>query len=475
MGPHPLASGLYTDFYELTMAQGYFLQGMQDITAVFDLYFRTCPFGGGYAVAAGIAEAVDAALSVRFSDDDCRYLADRGLHPDFLAYLKNFRFTGDIDGCREGDMVFPETMLLRVAAPIIQAQLLESLLLNIVNFQTLIATKTMRTVHAAQGRPVIDFGLRRAQGQASIAAARAAFIGGATGTSNTFAARLYGIPAVGTHAHSWVQSFDDEYAAFAAYASLYPDAVTLLVDTYDTLRSGIPNAIRVARELSAAGKRLRAVRIDSGDLYEVSVQARAMLDAAGLSDVNIIASDQLDEYRIADLLQRGAPLDMFGVGTKLVCAYDQPALDGVYKLCECGGRPCLKRSEAPEKINNPGRKKVVRCVGANGRFAADAILLGNEDPHDLTGLHDIALHDRCICLDAAGLQYEPVTIPLVRAGTPVASWPTLAEIQAFAQKQWQRLPEGCARLRSPDPYPVGLSGRLARLKRSLLQRRHEHD
>jgi len=464
----PLSSGLYTDFYELTMAQGYYVLGMQDTPAVFDLYFRTCPFNGAYAVAAGIAEAVEAVLQLCFSDDECSYLSDLGFRPDFLSYLKNFKFTGDLDGCREGEIVFPGTCLLRVSAPLIQAQLLESMLLNIVNFQTLIATKALRTVYAAQGKPVVDFGLRRAQGQASLAATRAAFIGGVIGTSNTYAARYYGIPAVGTHAHSWVQSFDTEYEALSAYARLYPDAPTLLIDTYDTLRSGLPAALRVAQELQSSGKMLRAVRIDSGDILNISKQVRSQLDAAGLFSVKIVASDQLDEYRIAHLLEHKAPIDLFGVGTKLICAYDQPALDGVYKLAECKGRPRLKCSDDPSKVNNPGRKKTARYYSAGGDCYCDVLMLDDEDPAQISCFHLVHHPESMITLQQP-VKYDLLTIPLVRGGKQVFTFPTLKEMQEYARERFSHLPAPHKCLIDPIPYPIGLSERLYHVKQSLIQ------
>lgn len=467
-------SGLYTDYYELTMAQGYFFQGKRDCRAVFDLYFRTCPFGGGYAVAAGLEEAIHRVLYFRFSSDDLAYLKHLGFQPDFLAYLKNFRFSGDIDACREGDIAFPDTQLMRVAAPVIEAQLLESMLLNIVNFQTLIATKTMRTVSAAQGRTIVDFGLRRAQGAASVAAARASYIGGATGTSNTLAAKIYGIPAVGTHAHSWIQSFGSEYAAFRAYASLYPDVTVLLVDTYDTLHSGIPNAIRIAREMEASGNRLRAIRLDSGDLAYFSKKSRAMLDAAGLPYVKIVVSNQLDEYLIASLLEQQSPIDMFGVGTKLICAYDQPALDGIYKLCEFAGQPTLKLSENPEKINNPGMKKTVRYVSEENRFLIDGLLLEDENPQTLAMLRHPTISFKKTFIDAIKTQSEKITVPILRNGEPVNDFPSLAAVQRFAGERFAMLPDEHKRFNNPHIYRVGLSDRLLQLRQELIQRRPDH-
>ncbi|MCX8044882.1 MAG: nicotinate phosphoribosyltransferase [Desulfobacterota bacterium] len=474
METQPLYSGLYTDYYELTMAQGYYLLGMADIPAVFDLYFRTSPFGGAYAVAAGCAEAIEAVLHLSFSDEELSYLSGLGFHQDFLSYLKKFRFTGDIDGCREGEIVFPSIPLLRINAPLLQAQLLESLLLNIINFQTLIATKTMRMVCAASGRPVIDFGLRRAQAQASIAAARAAYIGGAAGTSNTLAAYRYGIPAVGTHAHSWVQGFQTEYEAFSAYARLYPQSTTLLIDTYDTLRSGLPNAISIARELEATGNRLRAVRIDSGDLLMLSKQVRSSLDAAGFSYVRIIASDQLDEYRIADLISHNAPIDLFGIGTRLVCAYDQPALDGVYKLSECNNRPCIKCSNDPSKTNLPSKKKVVRYCTEDGKFYCDVIMFDDEDPKAQERVYDLRFADYSMQLPNHLTSFDLITIPLVRAGRSVADPPPLQDIQAYASQRASLLPEEHKRLTDAAPYPVYVSERLYRLRESLLIRRNNN-
>jgi len=467
-------TGLYTDYYELTMAQGYFLQGKKDYRAVFDLYFRTCPFGGGYAVAAGLAEAIARVQLFRFSADELAYLKQLGFHPEFLSYLNHFSFSGDIDACREGDIVFPDILLMRVAAPIIEAQLLESMLLNVINFQTLIATKTMRTVSAAQDRTIVDFGLRRAQGTVALGAARAAYIGGAEGPSNTLAAHRYGIPAVGTHAHSWIQSFDSEYAAFHAYASLYPDATTLLIDTYDTLVSGIPNAIRVAREMEASGNRLRAIRLDSGDLAYFSKKARAMLDAAGLSYVKIVVSNQLDEYLIASLLEQHAPIDTFGVGTKLICAYDQPALDGIYKLCEFDGQPTLKFSENPEKINNPGRKKVIRYVDDNNRFLIDGLLLEEENSQTLPLLRHPTISFKKTSIDAINPHSEEITVPVLRDGKPVYDFPSLAIIRNFARDRFAMLSDEHKRFNNPHVYRVGLSDRLFRLRHELIQRRPDH-
>lgn len=469
---HFSRSGLYTDFYELTMAQGYLCAGKQDLLATFDLTFRSAPFGGGYAVFAGLEQAVQSALAFSYTSDDRAYLQGLGFRTDFLDWLAGFRFTGDIDAFREGDIVFPDDVLVRVSAPLAQAQLLESMLLNVINFQTLVATKTRRIVSAARGRTVIDFGLRRAQAEASMAATRAAFLGGAAGTSNTLAAKHLGIPAMGTHAHSWIQSFESEVAAFAAYARLYPEATTLLVDTYDTLASGVPNAIRVAHEMEAGGARLRAIRLDSGDLAYLAKQARRMLDQAGLGYVKIVASNQLDEHLIASLLDQQAPIDIFGVGTRMACASDQPALDGVYKLCEIAGVPTLKLSNNPEKVNNPGKKKVLRYVDGQGRFLIDALALDDEveGAVDLIRHPTVGMHTTPVRRPA--MRPDPVFFPVVRGGELVADLASLQASQALARERFALLPEEHARFANPHVYRVGLTEKLFRLRQELIQRHH---
>lgn len=464
-------TGLYTDFYELTMAQAYYYSPYRDSIATFDLHYRKNPFGGGYAVFAGLSEAMDALMQYRFDQSDIDFLSRQGFKPDFLDYLANFRFTGSIDGFREGDIVFNGEPLLRVCGPIIEAQLMETLLLNIINFQTLVATKTMRTVQAARGLDVVDFGMRRAQGAAALAASRAAYIGGGVGTSNTEAARIYDIPAVGTHAHSWVQSFETELDAFRAYAEVYPDSTTLLVDTYDTLASGIPNAIRVAKELDGKGHRLKGVRLDSGDLAYFSRKSRVMLDEAGFDDVRIVASNQLDEQLIASLLDQGAPIDVFGVGTRLVTAYDQPALDGVYKLSALDNRPTLKFSENAEKINLPGDKTVVRFINGDGLFAMDGILLEEENPAGVRVIRHPSIEFKRTDLRKERFDPETVFHPIIRQGQPVEPMPELKTIRRFARERWQKLPEGHKRFVNPHTYRVGLSNRLYALRRKLIGRR----
>ncbi len=470
----PTRSGLYTDFYELTMAQGYFCSGKKDVRATFDLYFRSAPFGGGYAVFAGLEQAVQSALAFSYSDDETAYLKGLGFRADFLDWLGTFRFTGDIDAFREGDIVFPDDVLMRVSAPVIEAQLLESMLLNIVNFQTLVATKTMRVVSAARGRAVMDFGLRRAQAEASMAATRAAFIGGTAGTSNTLAAKNFGIPVAGTHAHNWIQSFESEQAAFSAYAGLYPKNCTLLVDTYDTLASGVPNAVRVAREMEGRGERLRAIRLDSGDMAYLSKRARAMLDEAGLGYVKIVASNQLDEHLIESLLDQQAPIDIFGVGTRMICACDQPALDGIYKLCEVGGSPTIKISENPEKINNPGRKKVLRYVDRQGKFLIDALALEAEAESCLDLIRHPTVSFHTTAVQRPAMRPDPVFFPVVRAGRLAADFPGLKTSQAFARERFGLLPDEHKRFANPHVYRVGLSEQLYRLRQTLIEERRRH-
>lgn len=466
-----IISGLYTDFYELTMAQAYYNSELRDATATFDLYFRNNPFDGGYAIFAGLEEAITALTLFRFSAEDLAYLEKQGFQPGFLDYLKNFRFNGDIHGFREGDVVFGGDILLRVSANIMEGQLVETLLLNIINFQTLIATKAMRTVHAARGRSVVDFGMRRAQGLAAMAASRAAYIGGVDGTSNTAAAARYGIPATGTHAHSWVQGFDSELDAFRKFAGVYPDSTTLLVDTYDTLGLGIPNAIRVAKELQGTGGRLGAVRLDSGDLAYFSRKARAALDEAGLTDVKIVASNQLDERLIVSLLDQGAPIDIFGVGTRLVTGQEQPALDGVFKLSQLNARPTLKFSENPEKINLPGHKQVVRYVNGEDRFALDAILLDNEDVSRIRVVRHPSVEFKRTRVDREHFVPEPVFHPIVENGKPVMIFPGLADVRAFARERFNRLPDGHKRFVHPHMYRIGLSNALYNLRRRLIKER----
>jgi nicotinate phosphoribosyltransferase len=372
------AFGLLTDLYQLTMAYGYWRQGLHDREAVFHLFYRRAPFDGHYAFASGLETALDLLENFRFEAEDVQYLGGlrdgrgQALFPEpFLNYLQRMRFTGKVEALPEGSPAYPFEPMLQITAPLLQAQLIETALLNIINFSTLITTKAARIVAAAQGDPVVEFGLRRAQGiDGGLTASRAAYIGGAAGTSNVWAGRFYGIPVKGTHAHSWVMVYGDELASFRAYAEAFPGNCIFLVDTYDTLE-GVRNAIRVGRELRQQGYEMNGIRLDSGDLGELSKAARQLLDAAGFPEVSIVASNDLDEYRIRELKNNGARIGVWGVGTRLATAYDQPALGGVYKLAalrhpEGYWQYRLKKSEQLIKINNPGRLQVRRYRNAAG-------------------------------------------------------------------------------------------------------------
>ena len=379
---------LLTDLYELTMMQGYF-ETQENETVIFDVFFRENPNKGGYSVMAGLEQVIDYIKNLNFSYDDVDYLRGLGIFSeDFLQYLSGFHFSGNIYAIPEGSVIFPKEPLVKVIAPIMEAQLVETAILNIINHQCLIATKASRVVHAAQGDGVMEFGLRRAQGpDAGLYGARAAMIGGCVGTSNVLAGQMFDVPVLGTHAHSWIMSFKDEYTAFKEYARLYPDSCTLLVDTYDTLKSGVPNAIRVFQEMRDAGIKPKSygIRLDSGDLAYLSKKARKMLDAAGFTDAVIAASNDLDELLINDLKIQGAAITSWGVGTNLITSKDCPSFGGVYKLAaiqDKGGNfvPKIKISENTEKITNPGNKTIYRIYDKEtGKIRADLICFADED------------------------------------------------------------------------------------------------
>jgi nicotinate phosphoribosyltransferase len=476
-----------TDLYELTMGAGYEIAGVADREAVFALSFRTLPFGGGYAIMAGLDDALAILESLRFEPADIEYLAGlRGSNgrplfgPDFLGHLASFRFACDVDAIPEGTVVFANEPLLRVRGPLLQAQLVESMLLTVIGFQTLVATKAARVVEAAGGAPVLEFGLRRAQGpDGALSAARAAYIGGVAATSNVLAGRLYGIPVRGTHAHSWVQVFDDEQRAFDAYADAQPDNVTLLVDTYDTL-AGVEHAIATGLRLKAAGGELAGIRLDSGDLAYLSIEARRMLDAAGLVDTRIVASNDLDEHLIASLREQGARIDIWGVGTRLDTAFDQPALGCIYKLsaiCDGDGnwRYPVKLSEHSAKISVPGVLGVRRFADATGRFRADMIydkdLPAPPDGDVIVDPAD-ALHMRAIELE---WRPEELVLPVMRGGVRAGVSPGLEEIRARVRTQLASLHPAIRRLLNPHIYPVGLEMRLHERRNALvLDRRRVH-
>jgi nicotinate phosphoribosyltransferase len=455
--------GLYTDFYELTMAQAYFLSGKSATHACFDYFFREHPFNGGYTVFAGLTDLLELLERYRFEADDLEYLRRLGFQEDFLKYLETFRFTGTIYSVREGEIIFPLEPVVRVEGPIIEAQVIETMVLNLLNFESLIATKALRLRSAAGARRVVDFGLRRAQGLGGIQASKAAIIGGLDATSNVYAAHEYALEATGTLAHSWIQSFDSELAAFRKFAELFPERCVLLVDTYDTLRSGMPNAIIVAKELEQKGYRLMGVRLDSGDLAYLSKRARKMLDDHGLHYVKIIASNQLDEYVIRSLLEQGAPIDSFGVGTRLVTGQNSAALDGVYKLSMFDGTPRLKFSENFTKISLPGIKSTLRLFDNNGSFYGDVVILqGEENVNEM--FHPYFPHQRSII---GHMRAEPLLIKVMEGGR-ILFESSPQESAAYVQQRLNRLAPEHKRFEFPHIYKVGISSALMELRTSLV-------
>jgi nicotinate phosphoribosyltransferase len=460
-------SGLFTDHYELTMAEAYFTSGRQQETANFDYFFRKNPFGSGYTVFAGLQELLEMIVDFEYDSNAIDYLHSRGFAGDFLEYLKHFRFRGDIYAPSEGEIIFPNEPVIRVRGAIIETQLIETLILNVINFQSLIATKASRIRHAAGDRLVMEFGMRRAQGQAAIQASRAAVIGGADSTSNIYSAFRYHLDSSGTMAHSWIQSFKDELTAFRKYAAVNADKCILLVDTYNTLHTGVPNAITVAKELELAGHRLLAIRLDSGDLAYLSKQARQQLDKAGLHYVKIIASNQLDEYIIQSLIGQGAPIDWFGVGTSLVTGKSDAALDGVYKLSLIGERPSIKLSEDLVKTTLPGEKKIVRYLNANNKFYADAIVLAHEDQQKI---HTI-FHPQHPALNTVvdNLKSEVIAQKVIENGKPIADNKSISEISGYRKFRTSQLPDEHKRFEYPHLYKVGLSKQLINLRDHLIK------
>ena len=457
--------GLYTDYYELSMAQGYFLAGKKDEITVFDYFYRTNPFAGGFLVFAGLADLLQALSAFKYSEQDLNYLRKLGFDPGFLNYLKHFRFNGTIYSVREGELVFPNEPLVRVEGNIIEAQLIETLLLNFLNYQSLIATKAFRIKLVCGEKPFADFGLRRAHGTGGIMASRAAIIGGASSTSNVLAGYLYDIPVTGTMAHSWVQSFENELTAFRKYAVFYPKHTTLLVDTYDTLKSGIPNAITVAKELEESGNRLAGIRLDSGDLAYLSKKGRKMLDSAGLSYVRIIASNQLNEYVISSLNEQQAPIDGYGIGTELVTGKPDAALDGVYKLAICDDLPRMKISENIEKMTFPGRKSLYRYYDGEGNFYRDAILLENEDPETCDLIYNSVHADKWTRV--TGLSREKLHQKVFQNNKIVQPLPAPKECQEYLSTRERLLPAEHKRFIMPHIYKVGTSQKLLDLRDEL--------
>ena len=466
------------DFYELTMGAGYFANGYTDRITYFDLFFRRCPDGGGFAIAAGLEQIVQYIQKLHFDPEDIAYLRERKcFNEDFLNYLANFKFTGDIWAVPEGTPIFPREPIITVRAPAIQAQLVETYLLLCVNHQSLIATKANRVVRAAEGRTVLEFGSRRAQGaDAAILGARAAYIGGCHGTACTISDQLYGVHAGGTMAHAWVQMFDSEYEAFKAYVKMFPNNATLLVDTYNTLKSGVPNAIRAFNEvLKPMGITKCGIRLDSGDLAYLTRKARKMLDEAGWTDCKISVSNSLDEYIIRDLLRQGAQIDMFGVGERLITAKSEPVFGGVYKLAaieEPDGTvvPKIKISENVEKITNPHHKKLYRFYAKDtGKAIADYLTVYDEVVDDSKDMMIFDPDATWKTKKVYNFTARELQVPVFKGGELVYKLPSLEEIRSYCLAQVDTLWDEVKRFDNPQTYYVDLSQKLWDIKYDLLK------
>lgn len=471
---------LLTDFYELTMMQGYLKSGKHKEKVIFDMFYRKNPCGNGFAICCGLEQVVEYIRNLNFSEEDIDYLRSLGtFDEDFIEYLRGFHFTGDIYAIPEGTVVFPKEPLIKVIAPVIEAQLVETAILNLVNHQSLIATKAYRVVHAAQGDGVMEFGLRRAQGpDAGIYGARAAVIAGCIGTSNVYAGQKFRVPVLGTHAHSWIMSFPTELEAFKAYARLYPNNCILLVDTYDTLKSGVKNAILCYDAMKEEGITLKrfGIRLDSGDLAYLSKKARKMLDEAGYPEAIISASNDLDENLIESLKAQGACITSWGVGTNLITSESQPSFGGVYKLAATysdDGKwvPKIKLSENSEKITNPGNKQIYRIIEKDsGKVFADYIALEEER---FSEAEDLVLFDpidtwKKSTLKGGSYEMRPLLVPIFLGGKLVYNCPSVEEIKAHCKKEQESLWEECRRLTNPHAVHVDLSDKLYEMKKGLL-------
>ena len=474
--PHQ-SLALLTDLYQLTMSYGYWKSGVAEKATVFNLFFRKCPFGGRYAIAAGLETAVEILRDMHFTDDDVAYLGTLTgndgqslFENEFLRYLREMRFQCDVDAIPEGTAVFPHEPLLRVRGPIVQCQILETLLLNIVNFQTLVATKASRICRAAGDDPVLEFGLRRAQGiDGGLSASRAAFIGGCAATSNVLAGRRFGIPVKGTHAHSWVMSFGSEVEAFEAYAAAMPNNCVFLVDTYDTIQ-GVRNAISVALELRERGHNVVGIRLDSGDLCELSKAAAELLSGAGFPDAAIVASNDLDEFAVEKLKKSGAKISVWGIGTKLATAYDQPALGGVYKLSAVRSEdgtwePRIKLSEQAIKVSNPGIQQV-RRFSDDERFLRDVIFDEDLGPDPNGEAYDQITQQAAEPIEDA--THVDLLCPVFRAGKCVYERPAIESIRERSRLQLDSLPDSVVQLQDGNDYSVCLDVQLHALKTQLI-------
>lgn len=455
-----ISNALLTDLYQLTMMQAYFDDDRADDSAAFDYFFRKIPFGGGFVVFAGLGELLENITELKFTDDEINYLQKIGFRDKFLNYLKNFSFKGNIYSMQEGSIAFPNEPILSVRGNLIECQFVETLLLNTLNFNSLIATKAARMRITAGDKILSDFGLRRSHGLGGIQASRASIIGGFNSTSNVLAAFEFDLKAVGTMAHSYIQSYDSELTAFRKFAESHPANCTLLIDTYDTLKSGLPNAITVAKEMEKKGLKLNGVRLDSGDLIMLSKRVRETLDEANLNYVKIVASNQLDEFAIRDILQKNAPVDIFGVGTNLVTGQPDAALDGVYKLSVVNNNPSLKLSETKDKITLPGFKQVVRFIDDNGKYFADAVVLKDE-----TSIDEIIYAHETI----KTIPYKHIKLlqPVMQGGKVIITIETAEELREKVLQNLKQLPNGCKKLQNAETYKVGISKKLSALQNEL--------
>lgn len=481
MGMNELNYSMLCDFYQLTMGNGYYKTKYADKTAYFDMFFRRVPDGGGYAIAAGLEQVVEYINNLHFSEEDIEFLRNKGIFDEgFLQYLRDFRFTGDIWAVPEGTPVFPNEPLLTVRAPAIQAQLIETMVLLLVNHQSLIATKASRIVRAADGRAVSEFGSRRAHGTSgALLGARAAYIAGCSGSACVLADELYDVPSTGTMAHSWVQMFDTELEAFEEYCRVYPDSTTLLVDTYNVLKSGVPNAIKAFDSvLKPLGVRPKGIRLDSGDIAYLSIEARKMLDKAGYPDCKIVASNSLDEYIISDLLRQGAKIDLFGVGERLITAKSEPVFGGVYKLVatESDGeiKPKIKISENVAKITNPHYKKLYRLYdNKSGKAIADQLCVYDEKIDDTKPLiifdPDFTWKKKTI----EDFTARELQVPVFLGGKQVYELPDIKTIRNYCAEQQETLWDEIKRFENPHKYYVDLSERLWKIKNCLLDGKGE--
>ncbi len=459
-------SATYTDLYQITMAEVYFAQNRHEQPAVFDYFFRKAPFGGSYAVFAGLDNVLDLLENFRFSEKDIAFLRDQNLDETFLEYLAEYQFKGNIYSAREGEIVFPTEPILTVEANILDAQIIETVLLNMLNFQSLIATKAARMRYVAGNRGLVDFGLRRAQGIGAYHGARAAIVGGFDATSNVMAGKDFGIPVSGTMAHSFIQSYDDELTAFRHFAQQRPHDCVLLVDTYDTLKTGVPNAIKVGKEMEKNGQKMKGIRLDSGDLAYLSKKTRKMLDDAGLDYVKIAASNQLDEHLIKSLNDQNAQIDLFGVGTSLMTGQPDSALDGVFKLSEFKNQPRIKLSESAKKVTLPGKKQIYRMLENDGRFAGADMVSLRDESESKKMFHPFE-HLKSMQVDC--YKKEPLLHKVMENGKRTEEKPDLPSIAEYAKSRLNQLPEEFKRFEYPHIYKVGLSEKLNSLRNNLIE------